>query len=204
MEVPFMSLLVAASSLKEFFKRTLNEAMSRHRLELEEVTEFYLVNLLADFVNTEKLLAEVAEGGRREHESLALLYHRALQQDREGRIKTFRRLGDVSLYRVGFFAESLRSAPVGADYYIQMGCTAYGQVAELTPQGGFAGVYRELNQKFRHLVEVLEEIAARGMVAHGPEGALKVYESWMRSGSDRLERVLVDAGVLVPKPGLPN
>ncbi|HZH02237.1 MAG TPA: hypothetical protein VEY30_00550, partial [Myxococcaceae bacterium] len=137
-------------------------------------------------------------------ESLALLYHRALQQDREGRIRILRRLGDVSLYRAGFFSESLRERVVGPDYYIQMGCAAYGHVAELSPSGGFYGVYRELNQKFRELVEVLEEIAARGMVAHGPEGALKVYESWVRTGSDRLERVLVDAGVLVPKAGMAN
>src|SRR5688572_26687182 len=103
-----MSLLVAASSLKEFFKATLVEAMSRRGVELEEVTEFYLVNLLSDFVSTDKLLAEDAENGRREHESLAILYHRALQQDREGKIRTLRRLGDVSLYRAGFFSESLR------------------------------------------------------------------------------------------------
>ncbi len=199
-----MSQLVVAPSLKEFFKRTLNEAMSRRRLELDEVTEFYLVNLLADFIDTEKLLPEKAEDGRREHESLALLYHRAQQQDRDGRIRMLRRLGDVSLYRAGFFSDSLRAQVVGADYYIQMGCTAYGQVAELTPQGGFAAVYRELNQKFRSLVEVLEEIAARGMVTQGPEGALQVYESWARTGSERLERVLIDAGVLVPKPGLAN
>jgi hypothetical protein len=34
---------------------------------------------------------------------------------------------------------------------------------------------------------------------------LKVYESWARTGSDRLERVLVDAGLLPPaKDGLLN
>lgn len=199
-----MSFLVVASSLKEFFKRTLNEAMSRHRLEVEEVTEFYLVNLLADFIDAEKLLSERAEDGRREHESLALLYHRAQQEDRDGRIKLLRRLGDVSLYRAGFFSDSLRAQVVGPDYYIQMGCSAYGQVAELTPRSGFSGVYRELNQKFRALVDVLEEISARGMVAQGPEGALHVYESWSRSGNERLERVLVDAGLLAPQTGLPN
>ena len=77
-------------------------------------------------------------------------------------------------------------------------------MADLSPAGGFAAVYRELCHKFRALVEVLEEIAARGMVANGPAGALKVYESWVRTGSDRLERVLVDAGLLVPQGELPN
>lgn len=50
---------------------------------------------------------------------------------------------------------------------------------------------------------MLEEIAARGLVRNGPSGALKVYESWVRTGNDKLEQVLVDAGLVLPK-GLPN
>ena len=68
---------------------------------------------------------------------------------------------------------------------------------------GFASVYRELCAKFRALVDVLEEIAARGLVQNGPTGTLKVYESWVRTGNDKLEQVLVDAGLVMPK-GLPN
>ncbi|HYX90733.1 MAG TPA: hypothetical protein VE782_04175, partial [Myxococcaceae bacterium] len=139
----------------------------------------------------------------RDHEPLAILYHRARQQERGERIRTFRRLGDVSLYKAGFFSEALRSGPVGPEYYIQMGEISYGEVAELVPASGFAPVYRELHEKFRELVDVLEEIAARGLASTGPEGALRVYESWVRTGSTRLERVLIDAGLLTPK-GLPN
>jgi hypothetical protein len=41
------------------------------------------------------------------------------------------------------------------------------------------------------------------LASTGPEGALRVYESWVRTGSTRLERELIDAGLLTPK-GLPN
>jgi len=198
-----MSELVAPTSLKEFFKSLLESAVSRQRIELGEMTEFYLVNLLTEFVASDKLFVEAQDDGTRDTEPLAVLYHRALQQEREARIRTLRRLGDVSLYRAGFFSDSLRSSAVGPDYYIQMGGSAYGHVADLTATGGFA-LYRELQLKFRSLVEVLEEIAARGMVANGPMGALKVYESWSRTGDEKLERVLVDAGVFAPKTGLPN
>jgi hypothetical protein len=197
-----MSGLVATSSLKEFFKALLDEVIKRQRVVIDELTEFYLVNLLADFAASDRLFAH-QEDGRKEQEPLALLYHRALQQEREERIRTLRRLGDVSLYRAGFFSGSLQNGLVGPDYYIQMGGAAYGQVADLSPAAGFAGVYRELCDKFRALVDVLEEIAARGMVRNGPEGTLKVYESWVRTGNDKLERVLVDAGLVVPK-GLAN
>ncbi len=196
-----MSELVASSSLKEFFKALLDEVIARQRVVLAEFTEFYVVNLLAEFAATDKLFTQ-EEDGRKGHEPLAVLYHRALLQEREERIRTLRKLGDVSLYKAGFFPQALRErSAVGPDYYIQMGGAAYAQVAELAPAGGFAAVYRELCRKFRSVVEVLEEISARGMVANGPQGALKVYETWVRTGSDRLEKVLVDAGMVVPKPG---
>lgn len=198
-----MSGLLAGASLREFFKGMLGEATLHRRLQLAEVTEFYLVNLLSEFAFAEKLFTE-GEDGRKDHEPLAILYHRALQQEREERIRTLRRLGDVSLYKAGFFADSLRDGAVGPDYYIQMGGAAYGQVADLVNATTFASVYRELCAKFRAVVEVLEEIAARGLAATGPEGMLKVYESWSRTGNDRLEQVLVDAGLLVPKNGMPN
>ncbi|SEU07399.1 hypothetical protein SAMN05443639_107127 [Stigmatella erecta] len=198
-----MSGLVTGASLKEFFKTVLEEVIGRQQVVVAELTGFYLVNLLTEFATTDKLFTQ-EEGGRRDHEPLAMLYHRALQQEREERIRTFRRLGDVSLYKAGFFAGSLNSSAVGPDYYIQMGGTAYGQLADMAPGAGFAEVYRELCSKFRVLVEVLEEIAARGMVQGGPSGTLKVYETWVRTGSNRLERVLVDAGMLVPKGHLSN
>jgi len=198
-----MSELVTGASLKEFFRSVLDEVIQRQRVVIAELTEFYLVNLLSEFATSDKLFSQEQEG-RKDHEPLAVLYHRALQQEREERIRTLRRLGDVSLYKAGFFAGALQSSVVGADYYIQMGGTAYGQVAELSPPAGFAEVYRELCSKFRVLVDVLEEISARGMVQGGPAGTLKVYETWVRTGSNKLERVLVDAGVLAPKGHLPN
>ena len=107
------------------------------------------------------------------------------------------------MYRAGFFSSSLRDTAGGHEYYIQMGGAAYRQLADLV-RTGVAGVYLELYQKFRLLVDVLEEIAARGMVSNGPAGALKVYESWLRTGSDRLKRILREAGLVVPTKGLPN
>lgn len=197
-----MSSIVQAGSLKEFFRAILDEAIARHPVKVAETTEFYLVNLLSEFAAADRLFDEKTESGK-DHEPLAILYHRAQGQEREEQIRTLRRLGDVSLYKAGFFSDALRGGPVGPDYYIQMGSTSYGQVADLSWRSGFSSVYRELQEKFEALVAVLEEIAARALASSGPQGALRVYESWVRTGSERLEKVLVDAGVLMPK-GLPN
>lgn len=196
-----MSELWAGSSLKEFFRAVLSEAVSRQRLELQQMTEFYLVNLLSDFATSDRLYLQA--NGQREEEPLAVMYARAMQSEREERIRTLRRLGDVSLYKVGFFSSALQRGPVGPDYYIQMGGTAYAQVADLA-RGGFGEVYRELCAKFRALVDVLEEIAARGLAQGGPGGAIKVYERWRETGNARLEEVLRDVGLLGPRGALPN
>jgi hypothetical protein len=197
-----MSQLVLGSSLKEFFRLLLGEVTTRQHLSLQEITEFYVVNLLAEFAEVGKVFDKEVEG-RKDTEPLAILYHQALQQDREQKIRTLRRLGDISLYTSGFFGDSLKDRVVGADYYMAMGAKAYGAVAELSASSNFAGVYRELEQKFRALTDVLEEIAARGLCATGPEGAMRVFESYQRSPSGHLERVLIEAGI-VPSKLLPN
>lgn len=190
-----MSQLVLGGSLKEFFKSLVTEVVKRQRVSLEEVTEFYVVNLLSEYAVTDKLFTEEVDG-KREAEPLAMLYHKALGQDRDERVRTLRRLGDLSLYTAGFFHQSLDGRLVGADYYVQMGRTAYGAIAGLSSASAFSSVYLELNQKFGALVEVLEEIAARGLAASGPSGQMKVFESWSRSGNGNLESVLIDVGLL--------
>jgi hypothetical protein len=135
---------------------------------------------------------------------LAFIYHRALLQERDERIRTLRRLGDQSLYTAGFFQDSLKDSAVGPSYYMDMGRTAYGAVAELSGTSSFAHVYVELKTKFHLLVEVLEEIAARGLCASGPSGQMKIFESWSRTGSEHLESVLVDSGILPGKKMVPN
>jgi hypothetical protein len=198
-----MSQLVLGGSLKEFFRMLVAEVVKRQRVSLEEVTEFYVVNLLSDYAKAETLFSQEVDG-KRETEPLAVLYHRALQQDREERIRTLRRLGDVSLYTAGFFNSSLHDRVVGAEYYVNMGRNAYHAVANLSGSSSFASVYQELCAKFSSVVEVLEEISARGLAATGPQGQLKVFETWSRTGNDRLEQVLIDTGMLPGKRSLAN
>ena len=193
--------LVAVTSLKQFFKSLLDEALGKTRLDVAEVTEFYLANLLAEFAAADRLFAPTEAGSA--EEPLAVLYHRAQAAEREDRIRILRHLGDVSLYKAGFFASALRESVVGQGYTIEMGSAAYAQVATMA-RGGFAHVYDELGRKFRPLVDVLEGIAARSSASGSPGGALRVYESWRRTGSDTLESVLVDAGLLPRGGGLPN
>src|SRR5262245_10078993 len=174
--------VVAVTSLKQFFKTLLDEALGQTGLDVAEVTEFYVANLLAEFAAADRLFAPDGPGGA--EEPRALLYHRAQAAEREERIRILRRLGDVSLYKAGFFAGALRDSVVGQGYTIEMGRTAYAQVAVLA-RGGFAQVYDELGRKFRPLVEVLEAIDARSSDRGSPTGARTYSASQPRSGKGR-------------------
>mgnify|MGYP007051389330 CR=1 FL=1 len=50
-----VSNLVVGSTLKEFFRLLLGEVVTRQRVSLQEVTEFYMVNLLSEFAQVEKV-----------------------------------------------------------------------------------------------------------------------------------------------------
>ena len=192
-----MSQLVPVQPLSVFFRTLLDEALAKARVEVGELTEAYLANLLVEFTAADRLFRD--EGAE---EPLAVLYFRAMHEEGAARIHTLRRMGDVSLYKSGFFAGALHKSAVGPEYYIHMGGAAYGQVADLAP-GGFSSVYGELGRKFRALARVLEAIAARGLV-RSPTGMVKVYDAFKQRGGEALEAVLAEAGLLPPRGGLPN
>lgn len=198
--------LVTTESLSEYFRQLLEEAMERQAAPLNQLTEFYLVDLLARFSDASQLYKE-REDGKLEEEPLVFLLQRALEGTREERVAALRRLGDNSLYVAGFFGDSLQGRPVDLDYYIAMGGSAYGALANLTrarPSGGsFVDLYEDLCRRFITLVDLLNEISERVAVTTN-KGVVRLYERWVKTGSDRLTRLLAEQGVLpaFSKPGI--
>jgi hypothetical protein len=196
-----MSILLS-NSLTAFFKSLFVDVAKSQQVSFQETTEFYVVNLLSEFAKSDKLFTTESDG-KRSAEALAILYHRALNQQRAERIKTLRQLGDASLYTAGFFAPSLNERLVGSQYYVSMGQNAYGAIAQMSQASAFATVYAELQAQFLAVVSVLKEMGARCLAAQGPAGQLHVLEQWRRNGDERLKTVLLDAD-LFPKGALPN
>lgn len=198
--------ILSTTSLREYFKDLLSGAMTSQRAPLGELTEFYLVDLLARFTEADALYARRPDGTLDE-EPLAFLLRKALEGDREQRVSALRKLGDNSLYVAGFFGDSLGRRLVDVDYYISMGGAAYGSLASLTrdgPSGGaFVGLYDELGQKFNTIVDLFAEISERVAVTTN-KGVLRLYERWVKTGSERLTRLLAEQGVIpaMTKPGL--
>ena len=192
--------LVAVSSLREFFRDAFHEASERQHLEIDEQAEQYVVNLLTMFSRAEALYEKTPEGLR--IKPLAHMLAEALDApSTTERQRGLKRLGDVSLFIAGFFARKL----VDIDYHIAMGGNAYSSLAASMQRSvsgrSIAATYAELARKFQRLVDALNEVSEMSYV-HTDADILRLYEIWMKTGSERAHGLLNRLGVQpVKHPG---
>ncbi|MGZ6125312.1 MAG: hypothetical protein ACXWLR_10165 [Myxococcales bacterium] len=189
--------ILSSQDIRDFFRDLLTRAIENQRARVQPFTELYLVNLLHSFLASEALYVQ-AEDGSWQQKPLAFLLKEALEEAGPARVRLLRRLGDTSLFISGFFPDSLarRSSLVDVDYYIAMGGRAYDAVARHATE---RSLWEELADKFRLLVDLLNEVSERTL-ASNDAGLVRLYERWLKTGSDRLATMLVRQGV-VPRKG---
>lgn len=180
---------------QDFFRELVTSALGHQKVSAQPETEFYLVNLLNQFMTTDRLYSRDGDGTMRE-EPLALLIKEALETpEPQAQGQMFRHVGDVSLYIAGYFQESLSRKLVDVDYYIGMGGTAYQQAASRSDESVMRAVYEELSDKFGHFVEVLGEVSSQ-TTPRTERDLLRMYELWVRTRSERAAKALQEAGIL--------
>jgi hypothetical protein len=189
--------VVAVTNLREFFHDSVQTALRKQRVAVDDHTEHYVVNVLTMFARSEELYEPTSEGMRLKPlaRMLADASEAASAQQRDDAL---RRLGDVSLFVAGFFAQSFARKLIDIDYHIAMGGRAYGTLADNlrgTLRGqAFAAIFLELAQKFQRLVDVLNEVAEMAH-KHSDKDILRLYEIWMKTGSPRAYSILCRLGV---------
>jgi hypothetical protein len=189
--------LVAVTNLREFFHDSVQTALRKQQVSVDDHTEHYVVNVLTMFARSDELYEQTPEGTRLKPlaHMLAAATEAPTQQQRD---QALRRLGDVSLFIAGFFAQSFARKLVDVDYHIAMGGRAYGTLAETTRSSirgqAFAAVFLELAQKFQRLVDVLNDVAEMSY-EHSDKDILRLYEIWMKTGSPRAYGILRRLGV---------
>jgi hypothetical protein len=191
-----MERIRPVSSLTEFFKDSVAEAMRKQQIHAHEHTSYYIVNLLTLFARSEALFDETDAG--RELRPVARVLADAVDcKDEAERNFALQRVGDVSLFIAGFLGESLERKPVDTTYYVQVGGSAYGALA-VHVQGSmrgraFGSVFAELAEKFQEFVDVLNEIRDAAVTTH--LDLMKLYEQWQKTGSRRALRLLRAQGI---------
>lgn len=188
--------IVAVTNLTEFFRDEFRNVTSTQRVEVEDHTEHYVVNMLTEFARSERL--EHPAPKDRGPLALAQLLAAAFDADTAAeRDLALQKLGDISLFMAGFFARHFARRAIDIDYHIAMGGRAYSSLAqslERGPRRALAEVFAELAEKFQPLVDVLGEISDAAHV-YTQADILRLYEVWLKTGSARARRLLQGLGI---------
>ncbi len=187
------------ANLKEFFKDALHDALSHQHVAVEGETEHYVVNLLTMFSDADALYERTPRDESRSRlKPLVVMLGEALEAPTpEARCRGLQRLGDVSLFIAGFFSAGFARKLVDVDYHIAMGGRAYGTLAESVPAARgrtLRQVFAELAAKFQPMVDALNEIS-ESAYQHSAQDRLRLYELWVKTGSERSRRILRNLGI---------
>ena len=182
---------------REYFQDAVQTAIINQQFAVSDESVVYVVNLLTEFIRSEKLFECTPDGFR--IKPLALIYGDALTASSEaGRTQSMQRLGDVSLFISGLYANSLGRCLVDVDYYISMGGNAYGYLAGRPVyshrQSGLRIVFDELSGKFAGFVEVLAEVSEQSNINDHTD-ILRLYEIWQSTGNERAAKKLRELGI---------
>ena len=180
--------LLQEQSPAEYFKDLVESALARQHVQAGDLTSYYLVNLLCQFVRPD------ARRGDDHGEPLAVRLARALESGGMEQRERLRRLGDFSLFVSGFFGDSLQRRAVDIDYYVSMGAYAYGSLSRRDADA-FATVFRELAGKFVGFMDVLSDVSERTALSSTTD-VMRLYEKWLRTGSTRAGQQLIDRGIV--------
>ena len=197
MGAPQLQLLVRP---EEFFRERLSVAAANQKVDIDHDVEFYLVQLLCEFITPTKIETLAGELDALDT-PLAMMLKQAVEAPPTQRVRIFKYLGDTSLYFAGFFQDYFTRKTFDIGYYISLGASAYDTVSHLiNDQHGdatFTGVYRRMATRFNVLVDLVAEVSEGG--AERPVDLLAVYDRWTKSQSNRLFKVLSRAGI-APMP----
>jgi len=172
-------------SAVEYFKELVDCALTHQGVATQELTSFYVVQLLAGFLQQP---ANLDEG------PLSVRLVQALESGGMRQRASLKQIGDLSLFIAGFFSESLNRKLVDVDYYAAIGGRAYHALSRVETDT-FSPVFAELGAKFVDFVDVLSEVSDRTSCSTNAD-LLRLYEKWVKTGSRRSGQLLAERGVV--------
>ena len=191
-----MKDIVAAQSVSNFFGEVVGDAMRARGVGATGGATHYIVSLLADYAHPDGRAGEALA------RPLTLLLDEALRNPDQGeRFEQLRSLGDGVLYGCGFFGDHFEARGVDPKYLHALGARAYGSASSMLRHGtddGGPDLFTELAKNFDAFVDVLADVADSTitMGMENPRALLKVYERWLRTGSQRLATALTLRGLM--------
>lgn len=180
---------------KEFFREKITSALDSQKMQVTEDIEYYLVNLLCNYITTPQLTL-----GEKDFNSLdtplAILLKKALEAAPSEKIKIYKFMGDTSLYVSGYFQDYFNRKTFDIDYYMNLGSIAYRNVSTLTHSSNQSSkeTFYYLSYHFKDFVEIFAEVSDH--LGHTDDkNLLMLYDRWLKNKSERIRIKLLESGI---------
>ena len=197
------STIAIAPNVTEFFQEVITDAIRVRHVEATDAAATYLVSLLCEYAHPGE------EAGSTFNRPLTFQLRDAMEATGAERFRRLRALGDGALYALGFFGGHIEQRGVDRGYVSSVGSTAYTNAAAMLRmkaerRASPMGVLSELATKFDRFAQVLSDVAEGTLAssARDERQVVKLYERWLRTGSEWMERRLRAQGVIPPKGDL--
>ncbi|MFV2003658.1 MAG: hypothetical protein ACC650_00565 [Gammaproteobacteria bacterium] len=162
----------------------VSEAEQDYGCQLDETMQSYLVFTLMRFAKDQQLNSQ----------ALALDYLSSHHLPNSLRNEQLRHIGDQCLLVSGLYPQSTKKRQVSADYYVNIGRSAYHHISTVTQQG-IAELYQQLAESFILLMDLLQTIRQYSAPALQPIAAM---ELWHKTASRAAYRQISEDGIPVP------
>ncbi|AOU99257.1 hypothetical protein BI364_16120 [Acidihalobacter yilgarnensis] len=182
-----MSDLILEPTIAALWQRLVREGANDTGHPLDAHLEAYLMMLLQRFSRRPELARTL----------MALEYLKAQTMTGSLRAEHLRDVGDQCLLFAGLFPGIARRRRVGIDYFIDLGRSAYLDLAGALNQGS-GQLFRTLAAAFVSLMDTLNAMRARP--AFEALSALDQFELWSNSGSQAARRALAHRTDATPIP----
>jgi hypothetical protein len=190
-----------ATDLNSFFTEEIAETAAKQGIKVTEPVTRYLGSVLTRFSDSDQFLLNTSdESLKKEFPLLAKIWSESLSAPMTEQYFALQKLGDVALFVTGFFKEKIthQRSLIDMDYYRAMGEMAYqraGHIKESIQAERALNVFFELSEGFKAYEELFAEINDKKLLQNDKD-ILKLYEKWLASGSQRISRMLGEAGII--------
>lgn len=189
------SMIIQSGS--EYFDSLVRTGIDSRGLTVSTPIVRYLAKMLTHYVDARNLHEpEFDESGKKNPQTLAELWLTAQNSEPTVQKELLKKLGDKTLYIAGFFSESLARSLVDVDYYYAMGTSAYKSLS-YTADPLNRPIFSEISTRFIEFAEVFNVISHDSFVKTD-QGILRLYESYLRTGSELAKEKLEALGVFTP------
>jgi hypothetical protein len=139
--------------IRALFQELTERGFGQSNLHDRETIQ-YVTNLLIDFVHVENMYRIKDDSGRRLEYLFEMLAQASVQMSPAVRRDYYKHLGDLTLFNLGLFPESLTYGhrTVSPDYYAETGRRSYTIVADMDSATRSTVVYRKLSDQFERCV----------------------------------------------------